>query len=316
MKAKVSSHKSCLKCIAFTPNSGKSEGLLPKGNVPFATLHIDHLAPASRSGPSYKRYIFSVVDAFTKHVKLYATKTTNVSEVIKNLKLYFEYYSRPLQIISDRGSCFISREFEDFTKEHNIQHIKIATASPQANGQVERFNRTILPMIAKLADERRTHWANVLRDVEFACNNVVSKATNECPSTLLFGMRQRGAIIDELRDALELSGRLDTHRELSNLRERAEKQIQKNQQMNQRSYNRRHKIAKRYQVGDKVMTRNFDNTPGVSLKLIPRFKGPYQVDRVLRNDRYVIKDTEGFQLTQTPYKGMWEASNMRPWIPG
>jgi len=86
--------------------------------------------------------------------------------------------------------------------------------------------------------------------------------------------------------------------------------------MNQRSYNRRHKIAKRYQVGDKVMTRNFDNTPGVSLKLIPRFKGPYQVDRVLRNDRYVIKDTEGFQLTQTPYKGMWEASNMRPWIPG
>jgi len=320
MKAKVSNHiASCLKCIAFTPNSGKSEGLLhsiPKGNVPFATLHIDHLAPASRSGPSHKRYIFSVVDAFTKHVKLYATKTTNVSEVIKNLKLYFEYYSRPLRIISDRGSCFTSREFEDFTKEHNIQHIKVATASPQANGQVERFNRTILPMIAKLADERRTHWANVLKDVEFACNNVVSKTTNECPSTLLFGVRQRGAITDELRDALELSGQLDTHRELSNLRKRAEKQIQKSQQANQRSYNRRHKIAKKYQVGDKVMIRNFDSTLGVSPKLIPRFKGPYQVDRVLRNDRYIIRDVEGFQLTQTPYRGTWEASNIRPWIPG
>lgn len=51
-------------------------------------------------------------------------------------------YSRPLRIISDRGTSFTSREFEEFIKEQNIKHIKIATASPQANGQVERINRT------------------------------------------------------------------------------------------------------------------------------------------------------------------------------
>lgn len=64
------------------------------------------------------------------------------------------------------------------------------------------------------------------------------------------------------------------------------------------------------------MVKNFDSTPGVSQKLIPRFKGPYQVERVLRNNRYVLKDVEGFQLTQTPYRGTWEAANMRQWIPG
>lgn len=320
IKTKVCDHiKSCLKCIAFTPNSGKSEGLLhniPKSDVPFSTLHIDHLAPASRSGPSANRYIFPVIDAFTKYVKLYATKTTNASEVIKNLKTYFEHYSRPLRIISDRGSCFTCHEFEEFVKERNIQHIKVATASPQANGQVERLNRTILPMIAKLVDERGTHWSNVLKDVEYACNNTISKATNESPSMLLFGIRQRGNVTDELRDALESSGRLDVSRELPRLRERADKQIQKNQSQNQRVYDRRHKVAKKYQVGDKVMVKNFDSTPGISQKLIPRFKGPYQVERVLRNNRYVLKDVEGFQLTQTPYRGTWEAANMRQWIPG
>lgn len=64
------------------------------------------------------------------------------------------------------------------------------------------------------------------------------------------------------------------------------------------------------------MIRNYDCTPGVSPKLIPRFKGPYQVDRVLRNDCYILKDVEGFQLSQKPYKGTWEAANMRPWTPG
>ncbi|KAL0104005.1 hypothetical protein PUN28_016995 [Cardiocondyla obscurior] len=95
IKTKVKNHiKNCLKCVAFTPDSRRSQGSLhsiPKGDAPFSTLHVDHLALTSRSNSSAKHYIFLVVDAFTKHVKLYATKTTNAAEVIKNLKTYFEY---------------------------------------------------------------------------------------------------------------------------------------------------------------------------------------------------------------------------------
>jgi len=162
---------------------------------------------------------------------------------------------------------------------HNVQHIKIATASPQANGQVERVNRTILPMIAKLADERSVQWHCVLGDVEFACNNTISKATNECPSVLLFGMQQRGKVVDELRDALELSKQNATPRDLPDLRKRAMEKIQQSQNTNKRIYDRRHKVAREYKIGDKVMIKNFDNSPGVSQKMIPRFKGPYQVTR-------------------------------------
>ncbi|XP_076301534.1 uncharacterized protein LOC143219409 [Lasioglossum baleicum] len=219
MRSKIEKHiRGCLKCIAYTPNYGKLE-----------------------------------VDAFTKYIKMYPTKTTNTADLIKCLKSYFEHYSRPLRIVSDRGSCFTSREFDEFTQEYNIQHVMIATASPQANGQVERYNRTILPMIAKLMSERGVVWHNVLREVEFACNNTFCKSTNKSPSMLL--------------------------------------------------------------VGDKVFIKNYDCTPGVSTKMIPRFKGPYEIDRVLRNDRYVIKDVEGFQLSQIPYRGTWEAANMRPWQP-
>ena len=63
------------------------------------------------------------------------------------------------------------------------------------------------------------------------------------------------------------------------------------------------------------MVANFDSTPGAPKKLRPVSKGPYEVIKVLRNDRCVIKDVENFQVTQKPYMGTWEASNMRPWRP-
>ena len=61
------------------------------------------------------------------------------------------------------------------------------------------------------------------------------------------------------------------------------------------------------------MVRNYDATVGASKKLIPRFKGPYEVTKVMRNDRYVLQDVENFQVTQKPYIGTWEACNMKPW---
>ncbi|XP_076278424.1 uncharacterized protein LOC143208164 [Lasioglossum baleicum] len=127
-------------------------------------------------------------------------------------------------IPKDRGSCFTSREFEEFMKTCNVQHIKISTASPQAN-----------------------------EDVEFACNNSNSKATNECPSVLLYGVRQRGKVIDHLKDALELERKITVNRDLEKCRKRAENQIIKNQEVNKRIYDTRHKAARKYKVGDKVM---------------------------------------------------------------
>lgn len=59
------------------------------------------------------------------------------------------------------------------------------------------------------------------------------------------------------------------------------------------------------------MLHNYENTPGISKKLIPAFKGSYEIIKKLRSDRYVVADTKGFQQTQKPYNGVWEATNMR-----
>ena len=141
----------CLKCIYFSPISGKTEGNLhniDKGKTPFEFLHVDHLGPLSLT-KNKMRHILLVIDGFTKFVKLYAVKSTKTEEVICCLNNYFVTYSRPQKIVSDRGSCFTSEKFKEFVSQFDIQHIKIATLSPQSNGQAERINRIIVPMLAK-----------------------------------------------------------------------------------------------------------------------------------------------------------------------
>jgi len=51
------------------------------------------------------------------------------------------------------------------------------------------------------------------------------------------------------------------------------------------------------------MLHNF-STAGMFRKLIPQFKGPYVVKKILRNNRYLISDIERFQNTQKSYQGV------------
>lgn len=189
MKEKVKNYVSrCLKCLPFSPYSGKIERFLhciPKGNTPFDTIHIDidHLGPFEKAHHGHK-YILLVTDAFTtKFIKLFPTKITNSNEVIKHLQNYFSFYSRPIRIISDRGSAFTSIAFQDFTKENEIQLIHIATGTPRASGQAERVNRTTIPMIAKLSSTL-SQWDKTLNEVDCAINNTINRSTKETPTIL------------------------------------------------------------------------------------------------------------------------------------
>lgn len=120
------------------PVEWESGGLynIPKGNLPFATIHVDHMGPLEKTGKSY-RHLLIVIDAFTKFVRLYPCKTTTTEEVLRHLCDYFRTYSRPKRLISDRGTCFTSEAFKECLKSEAIEHVLTAVSTPRANGQVE-----------------------------------------------------------------------------------------------------------------------------------------------------------------------------------
>lgn len=309
--------KNCVRCIMHTAPKRINERILhsiPKVPVPFHTLHVDHYGPLP-SLKNQKRYLLVVVDAFTKYTKLYATKTVAVGEVIPSLQKYFSYYSRPVRVVSDMGSCFKHENFEVFATRNNFQHIRNATAAPQANGQVERVNRVLTPMLGKMTEPvSRSDWTTLLERVEYALNNTVHESTKQTASRLLFGVDQKGPEVDELSEYLD--GRLNTisRIDLEEIRNKAAEDIKISQNRNEVQYLKRSVPPTQYKEGDYVVIRNVDTTIGKNKKLIPKYRGPYVVHRVLPNERYVIRDIENCPVTQMPYNGILEACRLKSWI--
>lgn len=316
MKVKIQKYIDvCLRCIMHSepPRVSRTIHMIPKKPVPLDTLHLDFYGPLPNI-KSKKRYILGMVDAFTKFVKLYSANATSTKEVCACLLKYFEYYGRPRRVIVDRASCFTSNEFKLFMENNNIQLIKVATASPQANGQIERVNRVLTPMIGKLSEvKNQSDWSRILGHVEYALNNSISSTTNNSPSILFFGVSQRGPVVDPLTEYIDEHVRGD-ERNLTKLREKADEAIQSMQRKSEAYHAQKTRPAKQYNVGDYVVIRNVDTSVGNNKKLIPKFKGPYTIHKVLPNDRYVIKDIDNYPITQMPYVGVLEAARIKHWM--
>lgn len=95
-----------------------------------------------------------VVDAFSKFIWFYAVKSTSTSEVIDRLKKQAVIFGNPRRIISDRGTAFSSREFKEYCEQEGVEHVLVTTGVPRSNGQVERINRTLIPLLTKLSISR------------------------------------------------------------------------------------------------------------------------------------------------------------------
>jgi len=72
-------------------------------------------------------------------------------------------------------------------KEENIEHVLITTGIPRANGQAERVNRTLIPLLTKLADSKREEWYKYLGLAQQCLNTMLHRGLGTSPFNVLFG---------------------------------------------------------------------------------------------------------------------------------
>ncbi|GBL81312.1 Pro-Pol polyprotein [Araneus ventricosus] len=151
--------------VLASKKQGKQEVELhpiPKVELPLDTYHVDHIGPLESTNKNYK-HILCVIDSFTKFVWLYPTKSTSNQEVISKLELQKSVFGNPRRTISDKGSAFNSKEFDDYCSSKSIQHLSVTTGLPRANGQVERLNSTIfsrcMPVLLPEPGQEGRLWA-------------------------------------------------------------------------------------------------------------------------------------------------------------
>ena len=168
------SGKSVKKCVPEVQAREQPDG-------PWKTLHADFLGP----NELLSGYELIVVDSYSKwpevKLELEGPTTENVVEFLTELFARFGY---PEKIITDQGSAFTSRNFESFVKKAKITHEFSPAYYQSANGQAERFVRSLKNAL-KCTNVHE--WLMSYRNTK---NNV----TGYSPAELLLGRTMRGPI--------------------------------------------------------------------------------------------------------------------------
>ena len=165
---------------------------------------------------------------------------------------------------------------------------------PQSDGLVERFNRTMLAMLASTVEEDPSNWEQHLRKVCMAYNTSVQPSTGYTPFYLMFGRLAR-LPVDIMYGSCPTEPVLP-HQYVKTLKDtlesaytKARKHMQATAMRSEELYNRR-VHGQEYEVGDLVWLNNPVVPRGRSRKLHCPWTGPFKIIKKLSSVVYRIQD--------------------------
>ena len=113
------------------------------------------------------------MDCLTKSAHFIPVDTRFLAK--KYAKLYFDrvvtLHGVPLTIVSDRGSVFVSRFWEQLQKCLGTHLLRSSAYHPQTDGQAERVNQVLEDMLRACAISYPEKWDECLTLAEFSYNN-------------------------------------------------------------------------------------------------------------------------------------------------
>lgn len=302
----------CLTCIAHkrVPRAPLQPiTSWPKPDVPFDTLHADVLGPLPES-KGYK-HVMIVVDSFTKFCLLTPIYRQDLEELKRVFKNVISLFGTPRLIVCDRGRMF---ESSGFTSWMHVLGVNIHHITPEmhhANGQVERYVRTVLNMLRIEANHKQSEWADELWQLQLILNITKQKTTQTSALNLLVGHESATPAIRTLvRDIAMEPGPVNRESRREMTRQRTAELLQRNQEAQDASVNKDRHPPRVFQKDDQVFVIKYAQSRG---KLDHGMRGPYRVVRALRNGRYELrllagaygKTTYASAQHMVPWKGEW-----------
>ncbi|XP_014677756.1 PREDICTED: uncharacterized protein K02A2.6-like [Priapulus caudatus] len=203
-------------------------------------------------------YLLVVIDNYSRFPEVEIVNSTATRTVIPVLDKIFSSRGIPDVVKTDNGPPFQSSEFANFAKYMGFHPRKVTPLWPEANGDVESFNKP-LNKACTAAQVERQPWKQVMYGFLWNYRNTPHCTTMQTPASIVhryMGTTKLPQIPAKISDTV-LRGIDNRNKE----------------KMKRYADRRRHTKESKLRVGDKVLMKN-----NVSGKLIPKFKpDPYEV---------------------------------------
>jgi len=174
----------CHTCSMLKPRFYRStQEHLVKVISAWERVSVDFKGPIITSTKG-NRFLFVVVDEYSRFPFAFACKDTSASSVIKCLSMLFSLFGFPSYVHIDRRTAFLSRELKDYLHSRGIATSHSTPYHSTGNSQCERFNQTIWKTISLMHKGRGlgTHlWEEVLPEALHSVRTLLSTATNTTP---------------------------------------------------------------------------------------------------------------------------------------
>ena len=158
------------------------------------------------------KFLIVGIDYFTKWVEAEALATITENNVRSFVwRSIICRFGIPKVLISDNGKQFDNDSFQDFCSLLGIRNHYSSPAHPQANGQVEFTNRSLLKIIKTRLEGAKGIWPEEFPSILWAYRTTARTTTGETPFRLIYGSK---AVIP-VRVGL-ISYRVDNHDERKN----------------------------------------------------------------------------------------------------
>nr|XP_045615991.1 uncharacterized protein K02A2.6-like [Procambarus clarkii] len=241
-------------------------------------VHLDILGPLPKT-PKGSEYLLVMVDQFTKWIECVPLPSQTAEDTARAaLDGFFTRFGYPFEIFTDQGRNF---ESDLFTKLCELMHIHKAQTTayrPSANGQVERYNRTIMDALRCYASYQHDSWDTYIQHIAGTIRSSVNRQTGFTPNKLMLGWETNQPIdlmypreVQLQSDAIPYLANLQ--REIEKAHALARKSLSTNQERMKRYYDLRARLQV-YEKGDLVYLLDTAQVKGQCRKISPQWKGP------------------------------------------
>ena len=251
----------CDRCIHRKPSTSQKAPLVSISTTyPLELVSIDYLS-LERSKGGYEN-ILVIMDHFTRYAQAYPTKNQTAKTTARVLFDNFVcHYGFPARFHSDQGRNFMSNTIKHLCEMAGVSKTNTTIYHPMGNGQVERYNRSLLEMLGTLEPVQKVDWKTYVPAIVHAYNCTQHESTGYSPFYLLFG-RQPRIPVDLLLGSERQDGGKSYESFVESLRERlkfayglAQSNISKAQTRQKINFDLKARNNSLY-PGDRVLVRN------------------------------------------------------------